>query len=218
MGAKWRESDSDTDFEASLAQLKSDASLAQTMGCTRSFTWMMPASNKLNFYEHWNLIVPRLTKVANILADHGLMFGLEFVGPPTIRANFKYDFVHTMDAMRAFCAVVGQANGNVGLLLDCFHLYTSKGLNSDIHFLDAKEVVYVHVNDAKAGRTEEQQIDNEREMVAATGVIDIKGFMAALRKIGYDGPITVEPFNKAVKEMSSDAAVRLTSESLDKVM
>ncbi len=218
VAAKWRESDSDADFEASLAHLKNDAALAQALGCTRSTTWVMPGSNKLNFYEHWNLIVPRLTKVANILARHGLALGFEFVGPATTRANFKHDFVHTMDAMRAFCAVVGKDNGNVGLLLDCFHLYTSKGLNSDIHFLDAKEVVYVHVNDAKVGRTDEQQLDQEREMVAATGIIDIKGFMTELRKIGYDGPVTVEPFSKSVREMTPEAAAKLTSESLDRVM
>jgi sugar phosphate isomerase/epimerase len=55
-------------------------------------------------------------------------------------------------------------------------------------------------------------------MVGATGVIDIKGFIAALKKIGYDGPVTVEPFNKAVREMSTEDAVRYTSESLDKVL
>lgn len=218
VGAKWRESDSDADLDASLVTLAADAKLAAALGCTRSTTWIMPASNKLNFYEHWNLVVPRLKKVARVLADNGLSFGLEFVGPATLRANFKYDFIHTMDSLRALAAVINTETGNVGMLLDCFHLYTAQGLNSDLKFLDQKEIVYVHLNDGKAGRSAAEQIDNEREMVAATGVIDIQGFMTALRDIGYDGPVTVEPFNKAVREMTPEAAIKFTSESLDKVM
>ena len=218
VGTKWREGDSDSDFDASLAKLEDDAKLAEAVGCMRSSTWVMPGSNKHTFREHWNLIAPRLTKTAQVLADHGIAFGFEFIGPATLRSQFKFDFIHTMDAMRGFAAVVGVHTGNAGLLLDAFHLYTSKGLNSDIKFLDPKEIVYVHVNDAKAGRTDEQQIDQEREMVGATGIIDIKGFFDALKAIGYDGPVTVEPFNKAVRAMSAEDAIHFTSESLDKVM
>ena len=218
VSAKWREADSDADFGASLAPLAEQAKLAAAFGCTRSSTWVMPGSNKHTFREHWNLIAPRLTKVAQVLAESGIAFGLEFVGPATSRANFKHDFIHTMDAMRGFAAVIGAHTNNTGLLLDAYHLYTAKGSNADIKFLDPKEVIYVHVNDAKAGRTVDEQLDLEREMVGATGIIDIKGFFDALTHIGYDGPVTVEPFSKAVRDMTPDAAVRFTSESLDKVM
>jgi sugar phosphate isomerase/epimerase len=109
-------------------------------------------------------------------------------------------------------------NNNTGLLLDCYHWYTAHASLADLAFLDPKEIIYVHVNDAVKGRGPDEQIDNEREMVGATGVIGIQGFVAALKKIGYDGPVTVEPFNKAVREMSTDDAVRFTSESLDKVL
>jgi len=218
VGAKWREGDSEADFEASLGQVKSDAQLAQALGCTRATTWMMPGSNKHPFRQHWALVAPRLMRVAELVGEHGLAFGIEFVGPATLRAKFKYDFIHTMDAMRTFCAEIGKTSNNTGLLLDCFHLYTAKGLNSDINFLDPQEVVYVHVNDAKAGRTEETQIDQEREMVGATGVIDIRGFFDALKRIGYDGPVAVEPFNQAVRDMPAEDAIRLTSQALDRVM
>ena len=55
-------------------------------------------------------------------------------------------------------------------------------------------------------------------MVGASGVIDIRGFLAALRKIGYDGPVTVEPFNQEIRSMSVEEAVRVTSEALDRVL
>ena len=35
-----------------------------------------------------------------------------------------------------------------------------------------------------------------RRLPGATGVIDIAGFLQTLREIGYDGPVTPEPFEK----------------------
>ena len=37
-------------------------------------------------------------------------------------------------------------------------------------------------------------------------VIDIKTFMQALKKIGYDGPVAVEPFKKELANLASDDA------------
>jgi sugar phosphate isomerase/epimerase len=161
-------------------------------------------------------MVRRLRPVAEILKAYGIWLGLEFVGPSTLRAGHKYDFVHSMDGMRAVGAAIG--TGNVGLLLDCFHWYTAHGTLGDIEALPPQEVVYVHVNDAKAGRSADEQIDNEREMVGATGVIDIGSFFSALRNIGYDGPVTVEPFNQAVRNMTPEQAIAATSAALDQTM
>ncbi|RMG62908.1 MAG: sugar phosphate isomerase/epimerase [Chloroflexi bacterium] len=218
LGAKWREGDSDAAFEESLMRLAEEARLAAALGCTRCVTWISPGSNTLNFYQHWDFVVPRLQRVAAVLAEHGLRLGMEFIGPATLRASFKHDFVHTMDGMRALAAVVGAHTHNVGLLLDCFHWYTAHAAVRDLERLDPREVVYVHVNDAIAGRAPDEQIDGERQMVGASGVIDIRGFLSALRKIGYDGPVTVEPFNQAIRAMSVEEAVRVTSEALDRVL
>ncbi len=214
-GAKWRESDSPQDFEKSLIALEGEAELAAALGCTRSATWVMPASNALDFRAHWNLVVPRLTKVAAILAAHGIRFGLEFVGPVTLRKNFKYNFVYGMDAMLGMCAAIGP---NTGLLLDAFHAFTAHVTLADLTRLTNDDVVYVHLNDAVAGRGPDEQIDQEREMVATTGVLDISGFVGALRGIGYDGPMAVEPFSAAVKAMTVGDAVAFTSRSLDKAL
>ena len=214
----WRESDSDRTYADSLGRLVEEAKLAAELGCTRCVTWVMPCSDKYDFYQHFNLTVPRLRRVADILGMYGMMFGLEFVGPATLREGHKYDFVHTMDGMRTFAAAIGMDSLNTGLLLDCFHWWTAHSSVADLERLNKEEIVYVHVNDAAAGRGPDEQIDNEREMVGATGVIPIKAFIATLRKIGYDGPVTVEPFNKAIREMAPEHAAAVTSKALDKVL
>jgi sugar phosphate isomerase/epimerase len=218
LSAKWRETDADADFDASMAAFADEVKLAAAFGCTRCATWVLPFSKTRDFYQHWDVTAPRLQKVAQVLADHGLSLGMEFIGPATLRANQTHDFVHTMDGMRAYAAAVGASTRNVGLLLDCWHWYTAHASVRDLEFLTPRDVVYVHVNDAPKGRAVDEQLDNQREMVGATGVIDIKGFFNALKKIGYDGPVTVEPFNQAVREMPVEEAVKFTGASLDRVM
>ena len=39
-----------------------------------------------------------------------------------------------------------------------------------------------------------------------TGVIDIGAFLSMLHRIGYDGPITLEPFYAELKALPSDDA------------
>jgi sugar phosphate isomerase/epimerase len=62
------------------------------------------------------------------------------------------------------------------------------------------------------------QVDNVRALPGETGVIDIAGFLGALDRIGYDGPITAEPFKKELSDLpSDDARLQAVSASLDAI-
>ncbi|NUQ00153.1 MAG: sugar phosphate isomerase/epimerase, partial [Armatimonadetes bacterium] len=106
---------------------------------------------------------------------------------------------------------------NVGLLLDAWHWYTSGGDESQLAGLTNQDVVNVHVNDAPAGVDRDEQRDNVRLLPAASGVIDIATFMKHLDRMGYDGPVTVEPFNQELREMDDRAAAERTKASLDTI-
>ena len=93
---------------------------------------------------------------------------------------------------------------NVGLLLDCWHWHTSGGTVADLLRLTPRDVVYVHVNDAPRGVAMDDYVDNLRGLPGETGVIDISGFLQSLRTIGYEGPVTPEPFKKELGDMPSD--------------
>ena len=203
-------------FQAGLANLPRLARAAAEMGCRRCPTWIIPGSDELPFAQNFDLHRRRLRACAEILADHDIWLGLEFVGPKTSRARWKHEFIWNMAGMLELADAIG--TGNVGLLLDSWHWYTSGGTVDDILGLRAEQVVYVHVNDAPAGVPREEQLDHIREMPGATGVIDIAGFLGALAKIGYDGPITAEPFKKELGELPAEEACRRTSEALDKIL
>ena len=215
LNAAWRESNSEDDFVESLEVVAADAKLAAALGSKRCQTWVLPRSESLDFYQHFDLVVPRLSRVAGVLAMHGIMLGFEFFGPSTMRTRPCKDFVHSLDAMRTFAATIGMHSLNTGIVLDTFHWYTSGSTVADIEHLDHNEVVSVHVNDAKIGRQVDEQLNHEREMVGATGLINIDGFLAALRTIGYAGPITVEPFNAEIATMSRHSAAATASSALD---
>ena len=106
---------------------------------------------------------------------------------------------------------------NVGLLVDSWHWYTSHGTVEELVQLSNKDIVHVHVNDAPAGVKVDEQVDNRRGLPATTGVIDMKGFINALVKIGYDGPVEVEPFDQDLRKLEPDTAVQKTAESLGRV-
>ena len=198
-----------------MAALPAQAKLAQELGCKRSATWVPPGHNERAFAENFKLHVDRIGPAAKILADHGIALGLEFIGPKTLRKTFAHRFIYTMEGMLAMGTAMG--TGNVGLLLDIWHLYTSHGSLDQVRELDASEVVVVHINDAPVGINVDEQMDQVRTLPGETGVLDIAGFLQALDEIGYDGPVTVEPFSKRVREMAASDAVAATAEAVQKV-
>jgi sugar phosphate isomerase/epimerase len=146
------------------------------------------------------------------LAEHDCRLGLEFVGPRTLRQGHQHEFISTMDGMLDLCQDIG--TGNVGLLFDSFHWYTSHGNTDDIARLSDALVVDVHINDGAAGRGPDEQVDNERALPGETGVIDLTAFLQGLQAIGYTGPVTPEPFSKKLRELSPEDAIRTTAEAL----
>ena len=201
-------------FQEDLKRLPGVAQMAHELGWLRVITWIIPSSEKMPFKKNFEFHAKRLRSVAEILYDHECSLGLEFIGPKTSR-NGKYEFIYDLTGMMNLCDAIGTSN--VGLLLDCWHWYTSHGTIDQIKQLKNKDVVYVHVNDAPAGIPVDEQIDSVRRMPGETGVIDIIGFMKALKKIGYDGPVTPEPFYKELKELPIKEAVEKAGRALNKI-
>lgn len=210
----WR--GTDKEFYESLAKLPEQAAFAAELGTFRTATWVVGWSNEKTRKEQFDFLVKRFRLIAEILKDYGHFLGLEFIGPHTSRKGARYGCVYTMDAMLAIACAIG--TGNVGLLLDSWHWYTCQSTVTDLRQLVAEEVVYVHINDAPQGVDVLDQVDSVRELPGATGVIDLKGFLGALHEIGYDGPVTPEPFSKALNAMSDkDEAARTVGSALKNV-
>ena len=99
---------------------------------------------------------------------------------------------------------------------DSWHWYTAGDTVEDLLSLKNQDVVACDLNDAPAGLDRNAQIDSQRELPAATGVIDLKTFLGALVEIGYDGPIRAEPFNKPLNDLDDEAALSATAKAMRK--
>ncbi len=208
----WREDQ----WEADLRELPRLAATARKLGATRTTTAMPSGSDQRPFRENFDWHVARLRPIAEVLRDEGCRFGIEFIGPKTFRAAFAHEFIHTLDGVMELVAAIG--TGNVGVLLDSWHLYTSGGTLDDLERLTNDDVVVVHVNDAPAGIARDEQIDMVRALPMETGVIDLVGFTRALREMGYDGPVMPEPFSQRINDLATtdpDAAAREAARSMD---
>jgi sugar phosphate isomerase/epimerase len=199
-------------FRADLARLPEAAKAAKQVGADRCSTWILPFSDELAFEANLERHTARLRECAEVLAEQGIRLGLEFVGPKTLRAGHRHEFISTQEGMLALCEAIG--TGNVGLLFDSFHWFTSHGTRQEICKLSDALVVDVHINDAMEGRGPDEQIDNERCLPGESGVIDLAGFLQGLNEIGYSGPVTPEPFSKRVGELPAEEAIRVTAEAL----
>lgn len=201
----------DDGWDEELRALPALARVARELGCPRATAGVWPGSDERGYDENVEWHLERLRPIAEALAAEGCRLGLEFIGPRTFRAPYRYEFVSTLGGAMDLAEAIG--TGNVGVLLDAWHLHASGGSVGEVARLAAEDVVMVHVNDAPAGVPVEELIDQERELPLATGVIDLVGFMGALREIGYDGPVMPEPFNKPLEELAAVDPVAAAKEA-----
>jgi sugar phosphate isomerase/epimerase len=204
----------DASFDDSMKALPAQAAALQRAGVDRITTWISPADGGRTYLENMRIHARRLAAAAAVLQDHGLRFGMEYVAPKTLWGTQRFPFVHTMAEMKDLIGEIGRPN--VGFVLDSWHWYTAGESKKDLLTLRGDQVVSVDLNDAPAGITVDQQVDSRRELPAATGLIDIRAFLGALKEIGFTGPVRVEPFNEVVRRMAPEQAIAAAKAALDK--
>jgi sugar phosphate isomerase/epimerase len=206
-GATWQED---------VKKLPQLAEVAVELGALRASTWILPSSAEREFDANFDWHVERLGAIAAALKPFNIRFGLEFIGPQTMRPANQHDFIYTLEGMLELCQAIG--TGNVGLLLDAWLLYTSGGALDAMDKLTNHDVVNVHVNDAPEGLSFAEYQDQDRRLPMETGVMPLAGFMKKLAAIGYDGPVTPEPFSKRVNSLDDPVeAAELTASYMNQL-
>ncbi|MBL7734657.1 MAG: sugar phosphate isomerase/epimerase [Chitinophagaceae bacterium] len=202
-------------YRKSLIELPALASALQRAGVTRAMTWIRSFHSELNYLQNFRQHAVRLRETAAILNDYGIRFGIEYLGSKALLTSAKYPFIHTLAELQELIAAIGQPN--VGIHLDTAHWFAAGESLDTIRSLTNKQLVGCDIDDALPGYEPiENQPAFQRELPAATGIIDTKGFLEALVDIGYDGFIQAEPFNEALNQLDDDEAVRKTAAAMKK--
>jgi sugar phosphate isomerase/epimerase len=194
-----------------LAALQKAAAIAATLKADSCATWLMPSS-PLPFIENWNFHVARLQPVAQILADHGLRLGLEFVAPYHLRRKFPHEFIFTPGLMLELADAIGP---NVGLLVDVFHCHCAGTTWEHLATIPAARIVLVHINDAPA--TPVAMVEDGKRALPGDGIIDLRGFVKAMDTAGYTGPASMEVFSEDLGKLPREEAGRRAGASLGKM-
>ena len=185
----------DATFASTLPKLKPAAEFAAAIGCPRLMTYILSSTDTPRD-ELRATYLKRFRACAEILDRAKCRLGLEFLGPLHIRQSGKYEFIWKMPEMLAFAKECGP---NVGLTLDAWHWHHAGGTTADILAAGKDRIILVHFDDA-AKLPPEQVRDNQR-LLPGEGVIDLNGFLHALKKIGYSDSLSVEVFGRGLKEM-----------------
>jgi sugar phosphate isomerase/epimerase len=202
----------DATYQADLQKLPRWAEVTQQLHSHCCITWLWPYSDTLDYKANLAQHVARLRSVGQVLGEYGCQLGLEFIGPATMRAGHRHEFINTLDGI---LDLIDRLNlENVGLLLDSWQWYTSQGTIDDLAKLTAEQVSYIHLADAPLGRHLNEQMDEERELPGSTGVVDVVGFLKQLDRIGFDGPVSAEPYNAELNASPPFDRVRTASKSL----
>ncbi|QGN35221.1 sugar phosphate isomerase/epimerase [Microlunatus sp. Gsoil 973] len=204
------------EFRAALATLPETLGLLAAAGVTSVGTWVRPMHDDLSYRRNWVLHVSRLQLVADLLADAGLRLGLEYIGPKTFWSTERFPFIHSIGEALELIAEVGKPN--IGLILDTYHWYTAGETAIDLVGLSDADIVSVDINDARDDRQRDEQQDLDRRLPGSTGVIDLDGFMDAVRAARYSGPVKVEPFMKSLAEEPLDDVLSDVAARLDKAI
>ena len=202
----------DDHFDAELRRLPRRIAALRSVGVDRIGTWIQPWHDRRPYSENFEVIAGRVSATADVVGREGMRLGLEWAGPDTFRSGRQYPFIDTMAETRRLIAQC--ARRNVGLVLDSWHWHTARGSVADIEALTKVDVVDVHLADAPLGVRVEDARDNHRALPFATGVIDLHGFLGALRRIGFDGPLCAEPFDDALNALDDDGACARTAAAM----
>jgi len=204
-------------FQAALGKLADDAAFSAAIGC-RKMMVVLPPTGPTPKAEYRKIVRDRIAAVSEVLQKSNTRLGLEFLGVLQFRAG-RADgpppnpFIWTLPETLALAKDCGP---NIGVILDVWHWHHSGGTTADILATEASRLVHLHISDAKPMPPEAVR-DNMR-VLPGEGVIDLVGFLRALKTIGYADGVSPEPLGRVPAEMSAEDAAKLGLETTLAVM
>lgn len=204
----------DDAFHKALERLRRRAEAAEKLGITHAYNHIWPTS-PFEFDKAFEWNVERVRAVTRILNDHGVHYGLEFLGTHELRTWQKYEFVHSVAGV---LAIADAAGGNAGIAFDTFHWYTSNhAAQDDLMFMaqHISRLVAVHLNDAVAEAPFDEQQDMVRRLPLETGAIDSRRVLSVFKALPNDALYMIEPFEPwrtRFREMTAEEGVRTAAD------
>jgi 2-keto-myo-inositol isomerase len=170
-----------TQIQARLHQL---GKIAQAIGCPTVVVVPSPTPDR---NIPWADVVAEYVKVLRDLSDiarqYSMKLSFEFLG-------FGWCSVRTPRA--AFEIIQKAGRDNIGLTVDAAHFYGGGGLMNELDQLDPRRIFAFHLDDLED--TPKEAITDGTRILPGLGVVPLDEICARLKRIGYDGPCSIELF------------------------
>jgi len=205
-------------FQTDLKQLPELADCAAELGCTRCTATLAPAGDARPYHENFEFHRHRFHDICAALKPAGIHMAIGFQAAESLRQNRAFQFIHDLDALTLLLNMA--AEPNLGLLLDIWDVVACGGSVDTVRKLPLQQIVAVQVADMPANVPLPELDEKTSRLLPGgeNGRIDVAGFLAVLREMGYDGPVTAKPSRNAFQSRRRDVVIKQTSEALDKVM
>lgn len=199
-------------FRTSMARLDEVCSYASAIGCRTLVTTLMSSSDTPA--EEWRKItLDHAHVMERILEKYKVRVAIENLAPLHFAKRFRYPFIRTVPEVVAFCKDAGPS---FGLCLDSWHWHHSGGTVQDIVAAGKSQILMAHLDDAAKQKPEEVQ-DSQR-VIPGEGVVNLTGYLQALKQIGFDGPLSPEPLGWFPKETAPEEVAKKTYDATISVM
>jgi sugar phosphate isomerase/epimerase len=113
----------------------------------------------------------------------------------------------------AWAIAKGTGDPKATVVADVFHMIRGGGSVDDLLQLSGDRLANFHINDVPATPDPLTQTDYDRVMVGV-GIADLPRVIANLRSIGYQGPLSLELFNRDLWECDPEVVV---SQGLERI-
>ena len=120
----------------------------------------------------------------------------------------------SLDTAVALVRACGEPN--VGVCLDVFHYYTGPSKPEDLELLDSANLAHVQVCDV-AGVARELAADGDR-IFPGEGDFRLGPIVEQLRRIGYDGWVSLELFNPVLWQAKAHQVAALGMQALRRLL
>jgi 2-keto-myo-inositol isomerase len=191
------------------ARCKTMCEIAQAINCPMLVT--VPSPTETRWQLPWADVkaeyVTVLRDLAGIAAPYGVKLSFEFLG-------FGWCTVRTPRGAWEIVQEVDRAN--VGMTVDCAHLFAGGGLLDELDALDPKKVFAFHLDDLED--TCKEAITDNTRLYPGIGVIPLDEICRRMRAIGYDDTCSIELFQPAYWELDPLEVARNCRESALKVL
>ncbi len=179
--------------------------------------WCLPRPTTTRpYHENFEFHRRRLQEICNTLQPSGVRLAVGFQAAEYQRRDKAFQFIHDLDALTLLVNMV--AAPNLGLLIDVWEIVACGASIEAVRKLSPAQIVAVQVADMQADVPLAELDDKSRLLPGGeNGRIDVAAFLAILREMKYDGPVTVKPSKGIFESRRREVIVKQTAEALAKV-